>query len=36
MKSGDNAGSAKKQEFMTQVLRVIFQFGYNDAVNKVV
>jgi len=34
LKNGDNAGSAKKQEFMTQVLRVIFQFGYNDAVNK--
>jgi len=34
LKNGDNAGSVKKQEFMNQVLRVIFQFGFNDAVNK--
>merc|ERR1712123_69327 len=34
LKNGDNAGSVKKQEFVNQVLRVIFQFGFNDAVNK--
>merc|ERR1712123_129932 len=34
LENGDNAGSVKKQEYMNQVLRVIFQFGFNDAVNK--
>ena len=35
LQKGDNKACVKNQEFMCQVLRIIFQFGYNDAANKV-
>ena len=31
---GDNEQARAAQELMTRIIRIIFQFGFNDSVNK--